>query len=80
MTDTRGRMLKFELHNQLYGLNLCDGFSCESRYLMFGSDCVHEDIIIGVTAGVGGAILIALLVATIMMTLKSRHRKTNKDV
>jgi hypothetical protein len=46
---------------------------------MFGSDCIHEDVIIGVTAGVGGAVLIALLVATIVMTVKSHRRKTDKD-
>jgi hypothetical protein len=41
--------------------------SCESHYLPVGDSCVNEDIIIGVSAGVGGAIVVGLVVAFIVI-------------
>lgn len=44
---------------------------------MFGSDCVHENVVIGVTVGVGGAILVALLVIVItLIFIQSKVRTT----
>ena len=54
-------------------------YSCDSRYLMFGSDCVHQDVIIGVCVGVGGAILIALVVIIIFMARRKLNNKSHKE-
>jgi hypothetical protein len=42
---------------------------------MFGSNCVHEDVVIGVSVGVGGTILIALIVIIITMVVRQRNDK-----
>jgi hypothetical protein len=66
------------INNQYFiGVYAC---SCEPHYLMFGSDCVHEDVIIGVTVGVGGAILIGLIVAVVVLVLKRPQNKTDKQM
>jgi len=51
--------------------------SCNSPYLLFGDDCVHQNVIIGVTVGVGGGILLALIVALIVVSV--RKPKTSKS-
>jgi len=37
---------------------------------MFGDKCVHENVVIGVTVGVGGAIVVALLVVIITLAIR----------
>jgi hypothetical protein len=54
--------------------------SCQNRYLPVGSDCVHESVIIGVTTGVVGAVLVALVIVICICTYRSvRNKRKNKD-
>jgi len=54
----------------------CCCCSCESHYLPVAGECVDEDLIIGLSAGIGGAIVIVLLIVIIVMVL----RRTSYDV
>ena len=50
--------------------------SCEPNYLPVAGDCVHQDWIIGLSAGIGGAILVALVITIIVMC---RSKPSSKD-
>lgn len=46
-------------------------------YLPVGNDCVHEDIIIGVSVGVGAAVILGLFIALVVVCCE-KHRKDKK--
>jgi hypothetical protein len=53
--------------------------NCQPHYLPVGSDCVDENIIIGVSVGVGGAIIIGLVIAVIVLACtKPKSKKSKK--
>jgi capsular polysaccharide biosynthesis protein len=53
--------------------------SCAEYYLLMAGSCVDQNIIIGVFAGVGGGLLIALVIALICTNCKSKDTAVLSD-
>src|SRR6218665_2591848 len=51
-------------------------FSCNHHYFAVGEKCVSENLVIGVTVGIGGAIIIGLFIGIIVIGF--RLKKTKK--
>ena len=51
-------------------------FSCNDHYFAVGEKCVSENLVIGVTVGIGGAIIIGLFIGIIVIGF--RLNKTKK--
>lgn len=43
--------------------------SCQPNYLPVAGDCVDQNWIIGLSAGIGGAILVGLVVTIVVMVM-----------
>lgn len=62
---------------------ICHCFSCKTNYLpAVGNEykCFHQDILIGVCVGVGGALIIGLIMLTVYFACKSSKAEYVDDV
>ena len=48
---------------------------CDEKYVEFPTACIHENILIGVCAGVGGAIILALVISTTVLAIQKKNLK-----
>ena len=52
--------------------------SCKKKYLPVSDGCVHENVIIGATVGVVGAVLLGLVIAALVLCCKLDKKKQYK--
>jgi hypothetical protein len=55
-------------------------YSCDNQYLMLGSDCADQNLIIGITVGVGGVLLIGITaIITVVVVRRKAKYKYQRD-